>query len=682
MPELKKVSQKELNKILEQHKLWVETSEQEGKQADLIRADLSGMDLSHWDLSKANLYRVNLSKADLIRTDLSGTNLFEADLSKAKLSEADLRGAAIYGADLSEVNLNNAKLGGAILIEANLSKAKLVIADLVEAGLNDANLNKAKLIKAKLNRAILSRANLNDADLRQADLSEADLGETNIGKADLRWANLSGANLRKANLSGANLDNAKLDDAELRSAILRDAVLREADFYGAKGLSSEQFSGTDVTGIKNLPDNIEKSFYTGIERAKEASINARKLFFGMLLICAYSALTIFTTNDVDFLKNSASSTLPIIGGQIPITGFFMLTPLLLIGFYLYFHLYLQRLWDILAKLPAIFPDGNPLNEKVYPWLLNGLVFKHFELLKTQKKPRLSRIQHYMSIFLAWWTVPLMTILFWWTFLKVHIERISFFHCIVTSIAVFLAFFLRHLAKQTLEPDKKELKKASFIKKIPKFALLTSGICFALLCHCSNNAIKYYDFPRLDISGADLSTKPSHWNTPEEYKALIKAVNLDKRNLRRMLAFSAFMPKTSLCGADLSYAYLREATLSGADLSEANLGEATLDKADLSEADLWKAKLRRADLYAANLRNADLSEADLWKAGLYKANLTGTNFTKAIFYWTDFTGAKGLTVDQLCKAKTLHKALLDENLLKKVQEKCPELLKEPTWDVAF
>ncbi len=98
----------------------------------------------------------------------------------------------------------------------------------------------------------------------------------------------------------------------------------------------------------------------------------------MLLGCAYAWLTIATTTDARLLTNSASSPLPIIGTDIPIAWFYWAAPVLLLGLYSYFHLYLQRLWEGLSELPAVFPDGKALHKNAYPWLLNGLVRAHFD----------------------------------------------------------------------------------------------------------------------------------------------------------------------------------------------------------------------------------------------------------------------------------------------------------------
>ena len=73
------MDQKELDKILELHKMWL-NGDENGKCADLYGADLSG----------ANLSGANLSGADLSGANLRGANLYDANLSGANLSGAGL----------------------------------------------------------------------------------------------------------------------------------------------------------------------------------------------------------------------------------------------------------------------------------------------------------------------------------------------------------------------------------------------------------------------------------------------------------------------------------------------------------------------------------------------------------------------------------------------------------------
>ena len=155
-----------------------------------------------------------------------------------------------------------------------------------------------------------------------------------------------------------------------------------------------------------------------LEAVAETSKNARKIFLAMLLGCVYSLLTIATTTDARLLTNSASSPLPIIQAEIPIAWFYCAAPFALLGFYVYLHFYLGMLWEGLAGLPAKFPDGKRLDERAYPWLLNGLVRRHFARLK-EGRPFLVRFKEWTTIFLAWWTVPATLFWFWLRYLRRH-----------------------------------------------------------------------------------------------------------------------------------------------------------------------------------------------------------------------------------------------------------------------
>ncbi|QPB12349.1 pentapeptide repeat family protein [Providencia phage PSTCR6] len=95
----------ELRKILDEHKIYVESFGENGSKADLSCADLSG----------ANLGSVNLTGANLSGADLSGAYLRNANLTCANLSCADLSCADLRYANLRNANLTFANLSGADL---------------------------------------------------------------------------------------------------------------------------------------------------------------------------------------------------------------------------------------------------------------------------------------------------------------------------------------------------------------------------------------------------------------------------------------------------------------------------------------------------------------------------------------------------------------------------------------
>jgi len=104
------MNQEELKKVLDKHRIWIATRQEQGERANLVGANLAG---------------INLDGTDLIEANLRG-----ADLRRANMDGADLRGANLRGANLIEANLR-----GANLIEANLCG---IIVSYLTAGIHPA----------------------------------------------------------------------------------------------------------------------------------------------------------------------------------------------------------------------------------------------------------------------------------------------------------------------------------------------------------------------------------------------------------------------------------------------------------------------------------------------------------------------------------------------------------------
>ena len=70
----------DLNKILGEHKIWIESHREIGSRADLLGANLRGADLLGANLRDANLRGANLSDANLSDANLRDANLSDAGL--------------------------------------------------------------------------------------------------------------------------------------------------------------------------------------------------------------------------------------------------------------------------------------------------------------------------------------------------------------------------------------------------------------------------------------------------------------------------------------------------------------------------------------------------------------------------------------------------------------------------
>lgn len=519
-PELKKITQEELNEKLAEYVRWRDKSPLNNERYDeLSQLDLRGLSFpQEIDLRGVNFSGSNLTGVDLTRANLSDANLSEADLTGAKLSGAVFPEATLIGTNFSR---------------ANLSSANLAWADLTGADFSNATLTDAKFCSPP----------------SHGDPDKVEGGATLVGTKFL-------------------------------NAIMHGADLRETKTAGM------QLGGADVTNAK-LPDEI-KSF-EGLKTVEEASKIAKRLFTMLLTALGFSALTIFSTKDHLLLTNSTTSPLPIIQTPIPLAGFYWVAPFLLSAFFIYFLLNLLHLYKLISKLPAVFPDGTPLDEKIFPWQLNTLVREHFHVLSEPKIP-LFRLRKFLMVFLAWWTTPIVLFGFWLRYLPRHDHFGSWLHIVWIGLIIIGIIVTYRKALQILKNDPTyewSLKRIdTFLLSVFLVALIGFPIGVSTVITFFPQCEKFNSQKWLNANFAEqeVSHKSDNWN-PEKPIQGVKGASLENADLNYADARGAFLVKAKLKGAWLNHADFTDADLTGADLSGAHLDEAKFIGAKLTDANL-------------------------------------------------------------------------------------------------
>lgn len=297
----------------------MESSEAENGE-EVIRVDLSGLNLSDSDLRGRNLHLAKLQGADLSGSNLVSAkfvdlDLFNVNLSRASLLYAELNGANLSHAILQEADLRGAKISGVDFSHADLTRANLsdflpeeygetLLDDdafdymLERSGYAYVNLSHAILREAKMQRRLLEPANLTGADMTEADftgsriasasLTGAILNSANLSKCHILTCDFSGAKMRdvdfsesqcvnsnfaNADMSGANLKRFIVDDAEpdseaswnnvdLTKANLRGAFLARVSFRNAN-LTCAKFHGAKLYAADLSNANLNDTDFTG-----------------------------------------------------------------------------------------------------------------------------------------------------------------------------------------------------------------------------------------------------------------------------------------------------------------------------------------------------------------------------------------------------------------------------------
>ncbi len=515
----------------------------------------------------------------------------------------------------------------------------------LRADLSDADLEGQELIGVKLRLA-----DLHDANLRAADLLLADLRDASLIRADLEDSCLVGANLEGANLEGASLETAMgLVPRQIAGANLRDAL---------------------------LPPPIMEFEAAG--KFARASQIAWICFAPLIPLVLISWLIIWKTKDAQLLTDSA--LIPYLHSRtsaaaMPTAQIFLLAPLVILSLYLVFQFHLQKVWDAALELPAIFPDGHPLDDRG-PSIIVGLLRAHFWWINRERSST-HWVEKAISVLLAYWAVPFTLVLFWARYLTMQDAKGTLLQTLLVAIAAGVAL---HATTRTGRKQERWAAMRKWTSRVVERlceaspAISASGLGMALLLlsigtltgvpHDRSRAPQYstasirrwaadvfwtvgFD-PYADLTEEAISPKPVHWTGANAQVASVKGPMLNETKFRYAQAYGVFLANAHLWQSDFQGAYLSEADLRGADLGHSNLRYAILDGARLSGANLNRAQmdgamLARADLRWANLSYASLAHATLVDsqlngATLYDAQLTSASLARADLEKTDLRGA--------------------------------------------
>jgi uncharacterized protein YjbI with pentapeptide repeats len=152
------------------------------------------------------------------------------------------------------------------------------------------------------------------------------------------------------------------------------------------------------------------------------------------------------------------------------------------------------------------------------------------------------------------------------------------------------------------------------------------------------------------------------------KCHLARTNLNYVNLSGSNMNSANFSSSTLIETQLENTRLNQTNFENSNLNQANLNGAYASGANFKDSFLIKTQFENAFLIKANMSNAYLMEANL-----KNCYLMGADFENANLYKADLTGAKGLTVEQLSKAKTLYLAKFDPEIQDQLMKVAPQIV---------
>jgi BTB/POZ domain-containing protein KCTD9 len=180
-----------------------------------------------------------------------------------------------------------------------------------------------------------------------------------------------------------------------------------------------------------------------------------------------------------------------------------------------------------------------------------------------------------------------------------------------------------------------------------------------------------------------------WESEEAaFRTVGNIKRLNRHKIFELNLVNCYLPRTNLNYVNLTGSNINSSNISQSSLIEANLENARLNQTNFENSNLNQAILKGAYASGAIFKDAFLIKAQFEGAFLIKANFNnaflmeanlqncyvmGADFENASLYKADLRGAKGLTIEQLSKVKTLYLAKFDDELLEQIKTSLPELV---------
>jgi uncharacterized protein YjbI with pentapeptide repeats len=183
----------------------------------------------------------------------------------------------------------------------------------------------------------------------------------------------------------------------------------------------------------------------------------------------------------------------------------------------------------------------------------------------------------------------------------------------------------------------------------------------------------------------------HWiNEEASFRIAGDIKRLNKDDVFNLELFNCNLKNVNLNNVNLTGSNMNNIQLEDTTMQNAILEGVRLNQGNLQNAKLQKAKLKNAQLSGANMQFTTLIKADLTGANCIKTRfkgavmidsilkdsmLAGADFTDTNLFKADLSGAKGLTAEQLSKARNIYLAKIDPAVEEKLKLIAPELYSE-------
>lgn len=168
MSKKRKLSQEELNSMIEQHTLFLYTNGQEGKRAIFEDMDLNGLDFGYMRLEELDFDNVSFNKAKFFKAELVDSTFKNCTLHDADFTSAYMKDTALYKVKGNRTKFDNSDISCVIIGECEFKECSfrdvsMDYSSIYDTGIKDCKMYNAILYKNCFDIMSFDGSNMKDA---------------------------------------------------------------------------------------------------------------------------------------------------------------------------------------------------------------------------------------------------------------------------------------------------------------------------------------------------------------------------------------------------------------------------------------------------------------------------------------------------------------------------------------
>lgn len=460
--------------------------------------------------------------------------------------------------------------------------------------------------------------------------AKAEIGMVIAQGADFSRRQLARAKFQESDLTGADFSHANLDSAEFLRCTLPNAKFTNTNLAGARfvectGIMTSQFAGADLSGA-TLPESSRE--FPPLKRVPEIASRAQVLLATIVGSAVAVWCSLASISDMALLSNTGTLSLPGMDVSVPSATFVVVAPAVVLALWAFLVLTLQHLWEELAGLPKMFPDGEETHAKLDIWLFGAYASRH---TGTRRRTDWARLFIFRTI--VWCLVPFTTLLCWAFYIRRHESLGNQLLALLATAGVAIAGLSAARAHTTL---RRRTRSHRLLIITVAVATVTAGLSLLLLSYAARRSSAEPHLDPFYVRGAMAILDSLRVRAALRVDDV--ALTVAQRSLRGVDVQRVSAARLRAPEIDLREAHANGADLSDADLTGARLESANLQFASLADAVLDRAKLQYTRLELAYLWSASFKNAEAWNARFVEASARGADFTGADLSSSDFRGA--------------------------------------------